>query len=750
VLFGSSGPAAGRYRVSASQLGFERYWSAAFDLADESVVLPTATLRASAATALKEVVVVGQKPLFERLADRTVVNVEGSTLAAGNTALEVLARAPGVSVDGNDNLALRGRQGLLVLIDGKRVPMSGSELADYLRALPAEQLKSIELITNPPARYDAQGGAGIIAINLKKDQRLGSNGSVNLSYGQGVYHKLTGGFSGNHRREQVNYFGSVSYTDRGAFGIRNTYRSYYQPDAEAPLLRATADQRNRVVYRDHYLPWKAGIDYNLTKNTVLGAVLTGFVSPGAKPWGEGSNTSTFYDGAGQVSNQYTVSSRQEYSNPNLTANLNLRHTFAGTTAGKRELTADVDYARYQSYRWQSQTIHPAMPGRTEATLSGNQAGVLTIEAVKADYTQALDAHTTLEAGAKASRVYSDNDVLFENIVAGVTTTDLGRTNRFRYDEIISAAYLSLSCSLTKLHVQAGLRGEQTHAQGQQLVQDDNFRRDYYQLFPSAGLKYTFNPRQELALALSRRINRPSYRQLNPFRNIIDPTTSGKGNPNLRPQTSYNLELTHTYQQKFSTGLSYSLTQDPITDVAQPETDSTTVSQYVNLDRQHYLALTLTAPLTPTKWWSLYTNAVLYYIHYEGSLAGTALQAGRPAFTLSSNSTFTCGRGWSAELTGSYESRQRAGFFIFEHYGQLGLGLQKALWDKQATVKLAATDIFYTLPLYATSNYNNYQEKLFLRRDSRVLTLSLSWRFGNDKLAPTRRNSGAEDEKRRAQ
>jgi ferric enterobactin receptor len=742
--------ASGRYRVSAAQVGFGRYWSAAFDVAAESLVLPAATLQASAATTLKEVVVVGQKPLFERLADRTVVNVEGSTLAAGNSTLDVLARAPGVTVDANDNLALRGRQGLLVLIDGKRQPMSGPELADYLRSLPADQLKSIELITNPPAKYDAQGSAGIIAINLKKDQRLGTNGSANLSYGQGVYGRFTGSLTGNHRREKFNFFGSVSYTDRGAFGIRNTYRSYYQPQGDAQVLLRTADQRNRIEYSNRSLPWKAGLDYNLAKNTVLGAVVTGFMNPGVKPWGQGSNTSTFYDGAGQLTNQYRVSSRQEDNNPNLTANLNLRHSWAATPAGKRELTADVDYARYSSSRLQSQTIYPEMAGRDEATLSGSQTGELTIQAVKADYTQALSPQTTLEAGAKASRVYSDNDVRFENTVGGVTTTDLGRTNRFRYDELISAAYLNVTRTIAKLNVQAGLRGEQTHATGQQLVQDDNFRRDYYQLFPSAALKYTFSERQELALSLGRRIGRPSYRQLNPFRNVIDPTTSGKGNPNLRPQTSYNLELTHTYRQKFSSGLSYSLFQEPITDVAQPETDSTTVSQYVNLDRLHYLALTFTAPFTVGKWWNLNLNAELYYIHYQGTLAGTALRTGRPAFSASSTSAFSLGKGWSAELTGNYDSRQRVGFFIFEHYGQVGLGVQKALWDKQGTVKLAATDIFYTSPLYATSNYTNYQEKLFLRRDARVLTLSFSWRFGNDKLAPARRTGGAEDEKSRAQ
>ncbi|GGF07119.1 TonB-dependent receptor [Hymenobacter cavernae] len=744
-------PPAGRYRLSATQVGFVRYWSEPFTLSTNGLALPSITLQASAATQLKEVQVVAQKPLFERLADRTVVNVEGSTLAAGNTALDVLSRSPGVTVDANDNLALRGRQGLLVLIDGKRQPMTGSELADYLRVLPADQLKNIELITNPPAKYDAQGGAGIIAINLKKDQRLGTNGSLNTSYGRGKYGKFTSTLSGNHRREGLNLFTSATYTRRNSFGIRNTYRYFYEPQGDNPVLDGTSDQRNYLTGQDHFLIYKLGADVNLSKNTTIGAVLAGFAVPNPHPRGAGTNTSTFYDGSGQVQNYYTARSTSEGYNPNITGNLNFKHTFANAAAGSRELTADVDYARYDTRRLQSQTILPELGNLPESTITGDQTSLLTIQALKADYTQALNAQTRLEAGAKTSRVYSDNDVLFENTVNDVTTTNLGLTNHFRYDEVISAAYLNLNRTAGKLNVQAGLRGEHTYAVGKQVVSDDNFQRNYYQLFPSAALKYTASDQHELGASLSRRINRPSYRQLNPFRSIIDPATYAKGNPNLRPETSYNVELTHTFKQKFTTALSYSITRSPITDVAYPETDTTTVSTYVNLTRQHYLALTFTAPITVGKWLNIYNNAVFYYIHFEGNLAGTSLNKGRPAFSLSSNSTLTLGKGWSGELNASYESRQQVGYFDFRPFGQLNVGLQKAVFGTKGTLKLAATDILYTSPLRATSLYNNYRQDLYLRRDSRVVTLSLAWRFGNDKLtAAGQRKSGAEDEKRRAQ
>jgi ferric enterobactin receptor len=478
----------GRYRVSAVQIGFVRYWSEPFALPAGGLALPGITLQSSGATQLKEVQVVGQKPLFERLADRTVVNVEGSPLAAGNTTLDVLSRAPGVTVDGNDNLALRGRQGLLVLIDGKRQPMTGTELADYLRSLPADQLKSIELITNPPAKYDAQGGAGIIAINLKKDQRQGTNGNGSISYGRGEYGKFTSSLSGNHRQRDLNVFSSLTYTRRRGFGIRNTYRYFYETQDNRPVLIGTSDQRNHNVFEDHFLIYKVGTDVNVSKNTVVGAVISGFAVPNPKPSGTGANTSTFYDGAGQLEDYYTAQSTSQGNNPNITGNVNFKHTF-GEGTGHPELTADVDYARYNTHRTQSQISFFQLSGQPESTVTSDQTSELTIQAVKADYTQSLNAETRLEAGAKASRVYADNDIRFENTREDVTTIDQNLTNRFRYDEVITAAYLNLNHSFSKqLNLQAGLRGEQTHATGRQIVTGDNFKRDYYQLFPSAALK----------------------------------------------------------------------------------------------------------------------------------------------------------------------------------------------------------------------------------------------------------------------
>lgn len=741
-------PPAGRYRISASQVGFDRLWTDVISVSGQSLTLPALQLQAARATNLAEVTVRGQKPLYERQADRVIVNVEGSPLAAGNTSLDVLSRSPGVTVDNNDNLALRGRQGVLVLIDGKRQPMTGSELADFLRALPADQLKSIELITNPPAKYDAQGTAGVIAINLKKDQRYGTNGNLQLSYGRSQYDRYGAGLNLNHRYKNLNLFGSYNYANREGIIKLDIQRDFFRVGSGGSrTFTGSSDQINRVLIGFYSHSVRAGLDYNLSKRTVLGSVVNGQYN--RNPNQQATNRTTLFDAAGKPTDIYSARNLRDFTSPNGSANINFRHSFSDS-ANSPELTADLDYARYRTDRLQELSTQFELTGRTSSLLVGDQQGDLELWSAKADYVHPFAKGLRLESGGKFSRVVSDNDVVFRLTEGDLTTIDRNRTNRFAYEENITAGYLNLSRTQPKTTLQAGVRVEVTDAEGRQAVGNVGFRRHYAQVFPSASIKQTLNDKHELNLSLSRRINRPSYGQLNPFRVIIDPTTSGSGNPNLLPETSYNLEASHTFRQKYSTSLSYSRTANPIIGVVQPETDSTVISTAVNLNRQDYYALTFTAPVQLTKWWQLYANVVGYYSHFVGTLAGTALNTGRPAFNASLNSTFTFAKNWTAELNTRFQSGEQYGFLRIQPLGQVGFGVQKTVWERRGTLRLNVSDVFFTDKVRAISAYDNYVENFFQRRDSRAATFSFSYRFGNDKVAPSRRRQGgAEDEKRRA-
>ncbi|QJX49301.1 outer membrane beta-barrel protein [Hymenobacter taeanensis] len=735
----------GRYLVSGALVGYGRAWTPAFELSAAGLTLPDLRLAATAATTLKGVTVTGQKQQFERLSDRTVVNVEGTPLSAGNTTLDVLSRAPGVTVAGNDNLALRGKQGLLVLIDGKRVPLIGTELADYLRALPAEQVRSIELITNPPAKYDAQGGAGIIAINLKKDQRLGTNGSVNTSYGRGQYGKFTSGFSLNHRQQKLNLFATYSYADRQSFQKLNFSRIFYQDDQQ---VRSQSIQYNDARGHLQSHTWRAGLDYTLTKNTQLGVAVSGLAS---RVPSQGENTGLFLNAQTQPTAQFTSDIYRNLRTPNQTANVSVRHRFAPDSLGTPELSADFDFGRYGTYRTLDLLNHFTLPTVLDNRLIGDQNGRLSIWSGKADYIRPLRHNLRLEAGVKASRVNSDNDVLFLKVINGVQSVDTRTTNQFHYDEDIRAGYLTLSRTRPGLTLTAGLRGEQTVVEGRQAIGDQRFRRNYFQLFPNFSLERVLNPQHTLALNFSRRIDRPTYNtQLNPFRSYIDAVSYRSGNPNLWPQTNLVAELTHTFKQKLVTGLSYTRTSRPIVGATLLDADGLVVATFTNLEAQHYYAFTFTAPLKPTKWLNLYANAEVFYIYFEGQLTnGSKPASGRPAAILSGNANLSLGKGWTLDLNGNYHTPERYAFERVRSFGQAAAGVQKGL-GSHASLRFNVTDIFYTAPLRSTSTYLPLQEVFRNRQDSRVATLAFNYRFGNDKVAPSRRRAtGVEDEKRRA-
>ncbi|MFC7668920.1 outer membrane beta-barrel protein [Hymenobacter humi] len=622
-------------------------------------------------------------------------------------------------------------------------PCRAPSLADFLRNLPAEQLKNIELITNPPAKYDAQGGAGIIAINLKKDQRQGTNGNLSTSVGRGRYNKFSSSLTLNNRHGKTNVFGTYGYADREAFNALTFHRDFYS----GRTLLGHSDQENYIKVRQMVHTWKAGVDYALSPRTTVGVALNGQAADSPQ---EGTNAATLSDADDQLTGQYRAINLRTVRTPNAAANLNFKHTFADTI-GPRELSIDADYAQFRNTRLQTLATTYDLPVLTPTTLNGDQRGMVVIESFKADYTHPLTKEAKLEAGLKTSLVSSDNDVLFSLTEKDQTTIDRNQSNHFLYDENVNAGYFTLTHTTPKTTLTAGLRAEQTNTSGRQEVGNEGFERRYFQLFPSAAIRRTLTPKQEVALSLSRRIDRPTYGDLNPFRIYIDATTYGTGNPGLRPQTSYNLELSHTFKQKFTTELAWAVTSLPIVGSVQPVAGSSyVVVQNINLDRLDTYTLTFSAPVEPFKWWSSNNNLVGYYARYIGRLNGTDLNKGRPTLNLTTNNSFTLGHGWGADLTGTYQSRQQQAFFDIRARGQLVAGISKSLWEKKGTLKLNVTDIFYTQKTRASSSYNNYQERLYQRFDTRVVTLAFTYRFGNQKVAPTRRRtSGAEEEKRRA-
>lgn len=736
----------GEYILAVTMMGYVSYKSESIKVQDKEIELPTVQLTAKD-NKMKEVTVRGQKPLIEIFADKIVVNVENSAVNAGSSALEILARSPRVNVDQNDNISIKGKQGVNVMIDGKQMVLSGTDLANILKSMPSNSISQIEVISNPGARYDAAGTAGIINIRTKRDKNMGMNGSVNAGFAQGVYPKYNAGLNLNYRNKKISGYVSYNYARRWWFNRLNLNRKFYAANSDAIQFSYVQDNFMKTPMDNHNATF--GLDYDIGKKTIVGIAGTAGNTMFDR---ETYNTSQALNGSEQLIYNFETIGNQTQDYNNYSANANLRHRF--NDKGEN-LNIDVDYARYWNESTQNlgtiYTNADGSPYQPSYYMRSDMDGVTQIRALKADYSLPINEKTTFETGAKSTYVTSDNEPLFYEKTTGDYTLDTKRSNHFIYRENINAAYVNFNKTWDRWSTQLGLRAENTNVEAEQVTLDSIYTTSYTQLFPSMAVQRSLNEKHDLGITLSRRIQRPNYEQLNPFKFFIDNTTYKAGYPYLRPALTYSAELSHTFKKRFITTFGYSNTKDNITQVIQPsETeDSVTVQTDKNLAEVNSFTLSASYSFQITKWWSNVNNFTGWYSHFTGFLANTNLSNGSPAFSVYTNNNFTLGKGFRAELTFWYQSRQVYGFFDLKNMWTLGAGVQKSILKDKGTIRLNANDIFWRGLPRATSVYNSYQEDFVVKRETRQISLSFNYRFGDKKLQPTRRrDGGADDEKNR--
>ena len=589
----------GTYYLVVILLGYEPYKSDVFTLSagETEITIPSIQLK-SDGVELDEISVVAQKPFIERRSDRLIVNVENSILASGGSALDVLLRSPGIIVGAGETVSIRGRSGVIFMIDGKVTPMTGSDLANYLKAMPSNSIERIEIITNPSAKYDAAGNAGIIDIHLKKGTNQGTNGSFTTFYSQGVYPKAGFGVNINHRNKKINVFGGYNYNYRMGFNDLRLYRVFFEEGSRTGAY----DQRNYMKIPYHFNSGRAGMDYYASPNTIIGVLVNGSLNL-YKPHGQ--NESNVEDENQEVISSFATTNRSEDVWPSYALNGNFKHTFP---EHNQELTVDLDYANYRNdteqhfttYYYDLEGIEYLPPYLLYGDLQGN----LDIKSAKADFIYPISKDLKLETGVKTSVVDADNDLqFFDQSDPLHPEFDSTISNHFIYKENINAAYLILSRNWSKFSIQSGLRVENTIAEGIQLIDGQSFDRNYTNLFPSIFLNYNFSERYTMGLNMSRRLDRPSYQQLNPFKYYLDPSTYREGNPFLNPQFTWSFEWNHTFFQRFTATLSYALTTDNITQVIAPVEDleRVTVQTDKNLDNVQYFSFSASAPC---KYWEM--------------------------------------------------------------------------------------------------------------------------------------------------
>ena len=745
----------GNFFCTVSHLGFITGTVPGFELQQDQsgIILPAIQLLPKSNTDLKSVTVTAKKPFIQKLSDRIVVNVEGSIMSTGSSVMEVLERSPGVIVDQNDIISLRGKQGVLIMIDGKPTAMSGTDLANYLKGLPSSAIERIDIITNPSAKYDAAGNAGIIDIRMKKDRRLGSNGSFNSSYGQGVYPKAGAGLSFNYRNRKLNFFGNHNYAYRVGLNHLILDRNFY----ENGLYNGgdLKDNYSKSPFSTHTT--RIGMDFFPTKKTIIGFVVNSNFGHYRR---NNDNSSVVISPSKQKESTFLSRAKNNDHSDNIVANLNFKHSF--DSSGK-EISADLDYGIYHS---RSLTLNATSYYKLDGTLlqpdyvlDGNQKGKLRFATGKVDFILPFSKNLLLEAGVKTSYVSSDNDARFTDVSNQVPQNDSNKTNHFLYKEYNNAAYLNLKKEFKKFDLQIGLRGEHTSISTQQLIGNKTFDSSYFQLFPSAFFNYRLKENKTIGLSMSRRIDRPGYSQLNPFLFLIDVTTYSTGKPGLLPQLTWLYELSYTVNNiNLSVGYSYTKDNQNIAiakfkDVFPniPSADNVTVQIPVNLQSSQNYSFSATLPFKINRWWSTINNADIYYEQFNGTLGTTRLNNGKAVVDIRSSHNFTFTKGWSAEFNANFNSGGRYGFMLMDPQWGIGVGAQKMVLKNKGTLRFNFTDIFWTNLPKAVITYDNYIEKWNAYRETRVATLSFAYRFGNNKVqAARRRTTGSEEERRRAQ
>ncbi len=733
----------GDYLLKVSFVGFPEFRTGPLKVgAGQTLELPLIQLQ-DGALDLKEVTVAAQRPMLETKPDRMVFNVDGSINAAGSNGLELLRKAPGIVVDNNDNITMLGRSGVQIYIDGKPSPLRGADLADFLKSLQSTEIDAIELVTNPSARFDAQGNAGVINIKLKKDRRLGANGSANTNYSVGVLPIYSAGFNGNYQDKGYNLFGSYNYNNSRSLNYMTLYREQL-----GVIFDQTSDTRGESENHN----FKIGTDFFLSKKHTLGFLVNGFNNQSL--YGGTSRTPISRTGLPGIDSVLLASTNSDNQRSNYNLNLNYRFD-----SGKGVVwNVDADYGRFRSEALEYQP-NRYVDGSEEILLSekifaNNTPTGIDIYTLKTDYERPLW-KGQFGAGVKFAFVNTDNTFDFFDVVDDQDVLNRDLSNQFAYEENVNAAYATYSKQGKKLGFNLGVRMEQTNSTGTltafKPTDNDKVERSYLDFFPSGGI--TFNPskKHSLNLSYSRRINRPSYQDLNPFQNRLDELTFEQGNPFLKPEYVNNIQFRHTFNYRFNTTLSYSHTQDQITRFTDTSGVKSTYITWLNLANQHAYSLAFSAPVQIKSWWSSFTNATVSYSKNQADYGGTKIVDLEAAtFNIYSQQTFTLPKSWSLEVSGWYNSPGLwGGTFEMESMWSIDAGVQKKLLAGRGNLKLSVTDIFKTTEWNGISRFGVLNLNVGGGWDSRRLRMAFSYQFGRSEVkAARRRSTGLEDEQKR--
>lgn len=736
------------FYIEASLQGYKKYKSMPFYINLADTALSQSLSIEEAARQMEEVTVTSKQPFVQRKIDRTIISPDALISNAGTTALEVLEKSPGVLVDVNGGISLHGKGGVIVFIDDKPTYMSSADLSNYLRGLPSSSIATIEIMTNPPAKYDAAGNAGIINIKLKRTTVKGWNGNFSLAQGQGTYARSNNSANINYRVNKVNLSANISQSYTGTYQDLFIYRTYLKPNGS---LNGAFNQNSYIKKQIQGYNAKVGLDYYINKKSTLGFVLSGFKNINNNAT---TNTAQIYDENMLLQNNVAAYNPNKRNFKNGSVNLNYNYKINKKGA---EILLNADYIKYRSVMDQNLLNSLYLPNGifdSKTNLVSNLPADIAIWSFKADYTLPLKNNAKAEAGIKTSKVNTDNIASFFDENNNVLTPNYDFSNNFRYNENINAVYVNYSQQKKRFGYQLGLRLENTIMQGNQLGNpvrnDSSFKRPYTNLFPTVFLQYNLDSagKNVLGFNFGRRINRPDYQSLNPFTYPLDRYTLYSGNPFLEPTFSYNFELTHTYKSWLSTSLKYSFTKNEINETIEQGTNIF-YSRPGNFGKRISYGASVNVNYKIVKWWTLQWYNEVQYNSFTGSIYNQALNNKGTYWVSAPTNMFQINKNWTAELSATYQTSIYIGQFVTIPVFTMRTAVSKKIWKDKGTLKAALNDALYTnQPGGNIKAIGNSTARWKSYLDTRVFVVQLSYRFNKGKSLQARQAGASDAEKSR--
>jgi len=732
----------GNYFISVSAIGYEDASTKVFNLNKNNSPLNIGAINApEKSEQLNEVVIMAEKPMFEQKIDRTVINVQSNISRAGGTALDVLQRSPGVTVDKmNSAVSLSGKQGVRIMINGKisRIPMSA--VVQMLDGMNAENIDRIELITTPPSKYEAEGDAGMINIVMKKTEDKGTNGSLSLFTGYGRNSKYGGTLNMNSRSKHMNVYGDLtSRTDNSV--------QYFDTRWAIPInneINETTSNNDRDSYTGIF-SGNVGIDINAGKKTTIGGMFSFF----DRRWDMDALADIKRTINQNPSTSLIMNTVEENDWLQLLGNINLKHEFNKDFS----MTVDLDRINYNSSNptdyYQDFFDTQGNPTTQEQLRSRKETGI-DIFTSAIDFTSKLSDRVTLEFGAKGSFTELDNDIVVDRLENGGWNADEGLTVYAEMFENIGAGYSSATIKASdKLDLQLGLRYEHTLTNIDTETEKDVIDRNYGKWFPSIFINHRINDKNSWVASYSRRITRPSFFQLAPFVIFNDPNNFYSGNISLLPSFTDALKLEYRHKSILFS-LQYSHDVNSIT-LFQPEIndDNQQVSTAQNLSYRDNFSAVLSFPVQVTKWWEIQLNGMGSVNKIKAVYTDEPITLTIQSFSFNGVQKFKISKTVTAEISGFYQSRNLFGIMETKPFGGLDFGLEKKF--PNSSFRFSFSDMFNTNKFrwaaYLPSENLDTSAKLDF--ETRILNVTWSLNFGNNKLKGKRSGkTGSKDEQDR--